>query len=470
MNRRGDTVLLVAICLAFLAPTMAAIAVGTALGYDEAVYAQLTRHWLTGAPASGWDLHRPPGLSVFGLVPQALFPDAEWAVRLVGAIAGAGVVVAGWWAASTMGGRPAGLIAAVTLAAAAPLQVESASFLTDVPSTLALLALAVVAWRHLGGAAPIGFSFAGLGLLAALAFYLRYGAILEIAGLIVASVFVAPRRLMASWPWVVVALGVFAVALIPHVVVAVAETGTPWGILASASSAAGGGDGVPMITYLAWFPWRLIGPLGAVVALVGIVTSIRASGSADARFVGTAVLVPLLVLGTLVHAEPRYVLFPIVLLVVLGSVEVARHIAHRSRTADLALAGVAVLALVVAAATTATEIRVRGGAFDWKRDAGRDIGAFAGPPKAPDCAILTADVPIMSWYSGCRAVNFLSGSEPDRLALLTGSERFVVLRTDGHLQPPPEAVAELVAGAEVWGAYADGLGQPAAVVYRLVDP
>ena len=471
MKSWGDPTLLIAIVLAFVVPTFVAIAAGIAFGYDEAVYAQLTRHWLTGAPASGWDLHRPPGLSVLAIVPQVVAPGTEWAQRLIGAAAGVAVIVTGWWAARAVGGPLAGVIAAVALAAAAPLQVESASFLTDVPSSIVLLLLAVLMWRHIGGPVPIGGSFAWLGLLAAAAFYLRYGAVIEVAGLAVASAAVAPRKLAAGWRHVAAAITLFLVALVPHIAIAIVETGTPWGILASAGRAAGGGDGLPLLSYLGWFPWALIGPLGAAVALAGILAAIR-HPVGFARFVGVAALVPIAVLGTLVHAEARYLLFPMILLVVLGSVEIAGHLERRERgrALSLALAGVAVACLVLAGATTGAEIRTRAENFDWKRDVGLDIGGGAGAPRNPDCSILTADVPILSWYSGCHAVNFLSGGGPDRIALMTGSQRFIVVRADGHLQPSPAAVEELVHGAEVWGRYDDALGRPAATVYRLPEP
>jgi len=463
-------VLLVAVVFAFLAPTLVAIGSRIAFGYDEAVYAQLTRHWLTGAPASGWDLHRPPGLSVLGILPQVFAPGTEWAQRVIGAAAGAGLVVAGWWAARMVGGRQAGIIAAVSLAAAAPLQVESASFLTDVPSTLVLVVIAGLGWRQLLGPGPIRRSFAWLGVLAVLAFYLRYGAVVELAGLAAASMVVAPRKLVAGWRPVATALIAFVAALVPHAVIAIAETGMPWGILASAGRAAGGGDGLPLLSYAAWFPWRLIGPLGAAVAAIGIVAIIRHAGSqAFARFIGVAAVVPIAVLGTLVHAEPRYLLVPMTLLVVAGSVELSALLSRRTpgRALNAALIGVAVAGLVLGAAVTAVEHRSRAEAFDWKREVGLDIGALAG---GTDCSILTADVPIMSWYSGCPAVAFLGGRETDRIGLLTGSRRFVVVRADGHLQPPDPEVDRLLAGAEVWATYTDGRGRPAAVVYLLPEP
>ena len=86
------------------------------------------------------------------------------------------------------------------------------------------------------------------------------------------------------------------------------------GIVAAAGRAAGGGDGLPMLSYIGWFPWRLIGPLGAALALIGIVVCVRHAGDSPfARYVGVAALLPILVLGTVVHAEPRYWLFPMTL-------------------------------------------------------------------------------------------------------------------------------------------------------------
>ena len=454
MERRGELAILTGVVLAFLVPTLGAIGAQIAFGYDEAVYAQLTRNWLTGTPASGWDLHRPPGLSVLGIVPQMLGSDTEWAHRLIGASAGLGLVLAGWWMARGVGGTGAGIMAASALAVASPLQVESSSFLTDVPSTLVLVVVAVLGWRHATGSAPIGRSLVWLGVLSALAFYVRYGSAVELVGLAVAMVAMAPRKLLAAWRPVLAAVAAFGIALVPHLAISVAQTGSPWGILAGAGRAAGGGDGFPLLSYAAWFPWALIGPIGAVLALFGIVAAFRGTGFP--RFIGLAVVVPIAVLGTLVHAEPRYLLYPMVLLVIAGSVEAVTHL-QRVRASWRVLAGLAAAAVILGAATTTWETRTRSDRFDWKREAGHDIGLSSG-----DCSVLTADVPIISWYSGCRSFNFQSGVEA-----LTGSPRLVIVRTDGHNQPAPGLVQALVADAEIWRTYEDGYGDTAAVVYRL---
>ena len=454
MERRRDLAIVAGVLLAFLVPTLAAIGAQIALGYDEAVYAQLARHWLTGAPESGWEIHRPPGLSVLGIVPQALGLETEWAHRLIGAGAGLGMVLAGWWAARGMGGTVAGIVAAFAFAVSSPLQVESSSFLTDVPSTLILVVVAILGWRHVSGSAPIGWSFVWLGLLAAVAFYLRYGSVVELVGVAVAMLALAPRRLLAAWRAVLASVASFGIALVPHVAVAVAETGSPWGILVSAGRAAGGGDGLPLLSYVVWFPWQLVGPTGAVLAMVGIIAAVRRGGFA--RYIGLASVVPVAVLGTIVHAEPRYLLFPMVLLVIAGSVEAVAQL-QRVRVSRRVLAALAAAAVVLGAATTTLEMGTRADRFDWKREAGLDIGDGGG-----DCSVLAEDVPIISWYSGCPAVSFVTGPEA-----LTGSSRFVIVSTDGHLQSDPEVVSALVAEAEVWRTYEDANGDTAAVVYRL---
>jgi hypothetical protein len=145
-----------------------------------------------------------------------------------------------------------------------------------------------------------------------------------------------------------------------------------------------------------------------------------------------------------------------VLLVIAGSVEAVPHI-QRLGASRRVLAGLAAAAVVLGAATTTWEMGTRADLFDWKREAGVDIGAVGG-----DCSVLTADVPIINWYSGCRAVNFASGAEA-----LPGSPLFVIVRTDGHLQPDEAVIQALVGDAEVWRSYEDGTGETAAVVYRL---
>lgn len=467
---------------AFGVPALGTVVANLAFGFDEAVYAQLTRHWLTGAPAGGWDLHRPPGLSVLALLPQSLVPASEAAHRLIGIGAGIGVILAAWWLGRSVAGPGAAVVAAFVVATAWPLQVESASFLTDVPSSFLLLLMTGTAWLVIRGdpeAAPRRMAW--FVVLAAAAFYLRYGAAVEIAGLVIAAAVTAPSRLVADRRALLGSIALGLLLLSPHVVMGIGLTGSPWGILATAGRAAGGGpDGLPLLSYAAWFPFRLIGPIGAVVAAMGVVAAIRAFGSRSpawgdrrvfAAFIGVAVVVPVLVLGAAVHAEPRYLLAPMLLLVVLGSGELApflgRMSARAGRLALPSLAGAAVATVAIGVALTAFDTAGRASDFDWKRDAGTEIRAAAGGGSRPDCSVLAADVSIIGWYSRCAAANLRVGDPAARLGELTGRDRFVVVRIDDLDRPGIGELLVALGGADPWRTYVDGAGQPAALVYRL---
>ncbi len=473
--------LLALIGLGFGVPVLVAVARNISFGYDEAVFAQLTRHWLTGAPASGWDIHRPPAISLLGVLVQAIGAGAEWSFRLIGIASGTGVVVASWAIAKRVGGARAGIIAVVALAAAPPLQVESASFLTDVPSTLVLLVLTAAVWRAIDrDTTPAVWSWVVIGFLGAAAFYLRYGAIVSVAGVAVGAAVAAPSVMRAHWNGVAAAAVAFAVLLLPHAVMAIGQAGAPWGILVSAGRAAGGSTSPPILSYLGWFPWALVGPLGALLAFTAVASGVRSIVMRQSRqevrrgsfrrFAGVAVAVQLAVLGTVIHPEPRYVLFPMTLLVILGAAEAGRLLEARRWPGWLrpALLTATVSVLALSAVATTAQIEFRAGAFDWKREVGRDIRSEVLAAGQPSCSVLTSDVPIVSWYSGCPAVNFVGGPLSGRLALLSGEARYVVIRTDGHLQPGRDEIAATVLPAtELWQEIRDGDGRVVAHLYRV---
>lgn len=477
---RGEFPTLIAVVTLFVVGTGVGIVANTALGYDESVYAVLARHWVSGTPDSGWALHRPPLLSVLGVVPVVVAGGQEWAFRLIGAAFGVGTVLAAWWLARSIGGPVAGLLAAVTLAAASPLQLESGVFLTDVPSACLLIVLTALLWRQLRGADPINAGFLMLAPVAAAAFYLRYGAAVAIVALGIAAVATSGRRLAQSGRIVLATVVVFLLLILPHAAIATGQLGTPWGILLMAErGAAEASQQLPLAQYALGFPWEIIGPLGALLALAGLTAIIVAVGrrtggrSEDLRerdrfaaFVGVTVLILMAVLGTIIHAEARYLLFVMALLVVLGSTTVAAFAARfsraRRRQTLVTAALIASALLVVGIATTGIRIHERAESWDWKRDVGR----YVGTNSRGSCSVLTADVPIVSWYSRCPAITFGGRSGADRLTELTGQNRFLIVRADGHLQPSVDVLRAYLVGAEPLVMYvADG--RPAATLYRI---
>lgn len=471
------------IVMAFVAAVASGVAINTAFGFDESVYAVLSRHWASGTPASGWALHRPPALSIIGILPSLISNTPEWAFRAVGMAFGIGTVVATWWLGRTAFGTVAGILAAAAVASSAQVQLESGVFLTDVPSTCLLL---VITTLLMGVLTPGEHLRRVLWLvpLAALAFYLRYGALLALASLAVGFAVVwspRPAELRAAGA----AGAAFVALLVPHMVIATAELGSPWAIVAGASAAgasapgAQGPSGISIASYAAWFPWRPVGPFGAALVVIGgvsivatVVRLFRTHGwmAASVRdrvrcAIGISAALQLAVLGSVIHPEPRYVLFPMILLTVAGADVAARAVT--TRTAVLGAAAVVAAALALAAWGSLGELRQRAAYWDWTRDAAQYIASRTDG----DCSVMTADVPIVSWYSGCQAVGFPSSLDADPLAATTGRHRFLVIREDGLFQPPPDILDErYLARARDEVRFPDGFGRLAARVFTLAEP
>jgi len=468
-------VALLAASAAFLVPVLVGLSRNIALGYDEALYAQATRHWATfgASGVSGWGIHRPPALPVIGIPFYVAGSGEEWAMRLTGVASGLAIIAAAWWGANTLAGSLAGVVAAAAVAAASPIQVEAASYLTDLPSTAVLLILAVLCLNVLWAPRTRWQDFVLMAALAVLAFYLRYGAALGVIALVVAALATRRERLISRGAAAGAVVG--AVLLIPHVIGAMSATGSPLGILDAARRAAASGGAIPLADYLGWLPFDLVGPIGAGLAVLAAAMSvwlIARRRDADEPFRGRGLFVAasagmsLVLVGVTVHAEPRYVVFPLVLLVMLGSAGVARFATApgRRRWIVPAVGTALAIAVVVGAVRTTAVVDDRSARWDWLRAAARDIGDDA---RGRPCSVLTSDVPIIAWYSGCRAVNFLTGDEPDRVSLLTGTQRYLVVRSDGHLQLDDVAMRPLTSAAEPWHTYRDGFGNDVAAVLRL---
>jgi hypothetical protein len=106
--------------------------------------------------------------------------------------------------------------------------------------------------------------------------------------------------------------------------------------------------------------------------------------------------------------------------------------------------------------------------MEWERRAGlliREVGEGS-------CSVLASDYPQMSWYSGCPAYNFADVERPGRERLLSGENRFLVLRRDGRFQPRGhvlESYLDLVEPAPL-AELRNRDGHMVGSVYRFADP
>jgi hypothetical protein len=265
---------------------------------------------------------------------------------------------------------------------------------------------------------------------AAAAFWLRYGAVIAIATTSSAVVLAWWREAWARRGAVAVYAGLLAAAIAPFVVYSVEVTGSPLGVLEHARTAAGQryvGDGL-------WFYARTWfvetgGPVMGVVAAVGIVAAV-VRATPLRRALGLAAVAQIVWLGLTAHGEPRFVLFPMLLLTIVGAEVVAEYAMPK-----VLRAGVAVT-VATSAAIVPLSIRAMRHVADFTAPiaaAGRAVRAdAAGAP----CRVLTRQVPQLAYYSGCEARRLRASAAARRLR--DGAPAYLVV-----FRPDPEADALL---------------------------
>jgi hypothetical protein len=443
VSRSAELALLGLVVLVFASAVALGIRQAVPLGWDESVYALISRHWLFGTPATGWDVHRPPVLSILASIPM-LVTRSEAAFRAIGLVLGCMAVTAVWLAGRRLHGILTGVVAAVVVASAQPIQINSGFLLNDVPATGLLLLLIATLWSVMEDERA-GWSILWLAPIAALAFYVRYGASVAILAITVTALLIWRRRLAADWPKAVATAGLLVVLLIPHLVFATLRTGSPWGIaLAAAGGARPAYPGEAIVTYLIWLPYSLLGPLAAAVAVIGLVTCmvviVRAltlrQWDREARAYSLLLLpaaAQIGVLGITILPVGRYLFPAMVLLIIAGCAGLLRVwsglLKGRRLTAWLGI-GVFV-AYLLGSVALVPGVAAHGLSSNWVREAGRYIAAHS----SGNCSVLASDVPQITWYSGCATYNFGDGLRADRDAVLIGADRWLEVRRDGVFQP-----------------------------------
>ena len=244
---------------------------GGGFGHDESAYALKGRAWVQGTPQTGWEIHRGWVQSVIAAAVLP-FTASELVMRLVSVALSTSTVVAVWWLGRTVRSNRVGLAAAAVFATGPSFLRRGAEFLTDLPSTGLLLVVTVLLWRWLTDRTPRGATLLWAVVVATVAFYWRYQAILSLGLLVLAAAVVFWQRVTEHRRAVLTAATVGLALLIPHVIYAIAETGRPWGILTWTGDVAGRaylGEG--LVDYLSDLPDQLAGQIGAVAILVAVV-------------------------------------------------------------------------------------------------------------------------------------------------------------------------------------------------------
>lgn len=451
---RGELLLLAAVLLLFAAIVVRLIVASPVMGFDESIYALTSRWWVSGTPNTGWSAHRSPGLSLLGIV-AVPFAPAEAPFRLFGLVFGIGALVGTWRLGRELAGPAAGVAAALAVATIPDLQLNAGAFLTDVPSAALMILLMLLTWRRLEGGADADVAGRGLLLLApvaAITFYVRYGAAVPIVLLVATVLLLWPRNILRRWPAVLATAALLLVLLAPHMILATSLLGAPWTIALSARNlAAPAYLGQALQVYLSQFFTTVAGPIAGALAVAGIAGGAfhflawrRIDRLSRAYlFVLLPALSVGLLLGLVTLAQTRYIYVSLILLAVAGGLAIAPLWQRLPSLPRVAIGTLAFVTLAIAMLNAGTTmVAVQAAYARTQRDlviASERIRAdalAASPDGRLDCSVLAYPVPEVTWYSGCATFHFGYPAEPGRDALLSGRQRYLMLLSGTTIRQP----------------------------------
>ncbi|MEU5643397.1 glycosyltransferase family 39 protein [Streptomyces milbemycinicus] len=414
------------------------------IGHEEAVYGNKARSWLDGTPDAGWGTYRPVGLPALGRIALAVHDDVG-ALRVVALLLTLFTLTATYLVAARLTTPRRAVVATLLLLSGLGFLRRVPLFLNDIGATGLLVIVVYLLVR--AQEKPGSRALLVLPLPALAAFYLRYGVVGTLAAIAAAAVLAyGPRAWLAQGRRLALSAGLLLAGLIPHFIYATEVTGSPLGLIFSATEHAGRayvGDGLAY--YLAVFPYRLAGDLGGVVMAAGLwglgaaIRRRRRQQPHDRRrvFLGMSAVLTFIVLGVATDGEPRFVYLPVVLLTVLGVQTLAESAGRWSQTVLTATAALAAVTVPATAQYVAHDAMPG-------PTAQRVSTLAVARQLASDrpCLLVTGYEPDLGWYSGCDAVTF--GQYRRMAPPPSGVEVSLILFERGRLQPGPASLRHLI--------------------------
>lgn len=384
-------------------------------GHDEAVYLTKAQSWIDDSPADQWRVYRPLGMSALAWV-VLQFSETETAIRLASVILGAATIgiivlftnrITNIWVAITSG---------VVVGASALFMEQAPQFLNDIPSSAFMIAALLCIYAHYESDGRSRIIYVVPFLIAG-TFYMRYGvataliAIAFFSYLILLQSFLRSKK--ARFAHLGKAILVTFALFVPHVVHSIITTRSFTGILTSAEDAAQRaylGEG--LVQYIRWLPEEIGGwPLGVLAIIGAMATPLFIAlkplrrGYMPLAWIGAIGIATFILTGLLVHAEARYVFFPMVLLMIVGIASIYFALSKLSIiVAALAMLLITAAALYFGWIDYSTILR-----YNTRRDASpvtlaytRAHAAVRTDAGGEVCTLLEAQFrPRASWYTRC---------------------------------------------------------------------
>lgn len=390
-------------------------------------------------------------MSVYGYaIFQAGGDDA--ALRMLGAVSILGLVGATWLLGRRIGGSLVGPLAAMALVASPSLLRRSTEYLSDVPSAALLVFCMVILWREFVDSEVPTYRLVWLAPVALVAFYLRYQSVVSFAVIALTVVVLFWRKVRLAWRPVALTAALGCLGLVPHLVFAISETGSPLGIITFTAELV---DQEVFAQGLFDYAGLLAGPLAAYVGPAALVFflcwALRSWGLLTERLRALFLLIPaagqVLILGLLSHGESRFIFFPLALVVVGGVTGFlwlsGRWRAEFRRAVALGLVFVLVGSLVISVSYVRQSIINRDLGIEPVVQAADALRGLSG---TDTCGVMTSYLPQITYYSACSTMQFMPSREPDEsLGRLEGDDRYMVLVEDGKRQPTGDDLSGLIA-------------------------
>jgi hypothetical protein len=414
------------------------------LGHDEAVYLTKARSWIEGTPADQYGLHRPIGMAIFGWIFLHL-GSTEQILRSFGVLFGGITVLFAYLLFKRITNIWVAITVVVVLVSSHVFLQQAPLFQNDVPSSGFLIGALWLLYRHFDTKGK-SRSIYLVAPLIALAFYVRYGTAtaLGIITLLTLAILIPKfsKNGYVNYSKLQTTFLITFILFIPHLLESFFIKKDLLGILILSGKVAGReylGEG--LVNYVKRFPYEVGGLALGITAVIGIIATIviilkrnLRQNFASLLWIGSIGILNFIVIGLLVHSEPRYIFFSMVLLSGVGIASIYYVVRNQPKIIFITIFLIFNINIIMFGINTYNETVF----FFKSKETNRYLVAYVNVSKAilndsssKGCVIwaISTCLPVFSWYSKCNTVPITNVAtfEKDSLAYSEKAHYSIVL-------------------------------------------